>query len=198
MGKGAARNILIIDGHPDAIEGHFCHGLANAYQAGALRAGHSVRRLDLARLDIVFLRSQTEQENGVPHADIRSAQADIGWAEHIVLVFPLWLGGMPALVKAFFEQTLRPGFAYDASRPPPRAALLKGRSARVVITMGMPAWYYRLFYRAHSLKALKTGILGFVGLRPVSETLVGSVATGTAADRQRWLSRMERLGALAR
>ena len=34
-----------------------------------------------------------------PPADIRAAQDDIRWAEHVVLIYPLWLGTMPALLK---------------------------------------------------------------------------------------------------
>ena len=37
----------------------------------------------------------------------KPAQADIGWAQHIVLFFPLWLGDMPAVLKAFLEQVAR-------------------------------------------------------------------------------------------
>lgn len=39
------------------------------------------------------------------------AQDGIGWAEHIVFFFPLWLGDMPASLKGFLEQVARPGFA---------------------------------------------------------------------------------------
>ena len=105
------RNILIIQGHPDDSEAHFCHALADAYAAGAVLAGHSVERLELAAIDIRFLRSQKEQEGVTVGPDIAAAQARIATADHVVVIFPLWLGGRPALVKAFLEQTLRPGFA---------------------------------------------------------------------------------------
>ena len=42
---------------------------------------------------------------------MQKAQRAIASAEHIVIFFPLWLGTMPALLKAFLEQVLRPGFA---------------------------------------------------------------------------------------
>lgn len=50
---------------------------------------------------------------------------------------------MPALLKAFFEQALRPGFAMSTSAKGGWTKLLSGRSARVVVTMGMPAFVYR-------------------------------------------------------
>ena len=87
------------------------------------------------------------------------AQADIAWAEHLVLLFPLWLGDMPALVKGFLEQVARPGFAFKAEGSNPFAHKgLAGRSARVVVTMGMPALLYRWYFRAHSVKSLERNI----------------------------------------
>ena len=85
-------------------------------------------------------------------------------------------GSMPALLKAFLEQVLRPGFAFGAAerRGMPKK-LLAGKSARIVVTMGMPAFFYRLYYRAHSLKSLERNILGFVGIKPVRVTLLGNV-----------------------
>ena len=122
-----------------------------------------------------------------------AAQEAIAWAEHLVLVYPLWLGTLPALLKAFFEQTLRPGFAFDPARGP-FSAKLKGRSARVVVTMGMPTLAYRLFYRAHSLKSLERNILKFSGFAPVRSTLFGGVEGVSAARRAHWLARLEALG----
>ena len=190
--------ILIIQGHPDQGTRHFGHALVEAYAEAAASAGHAVEQLELATLDFPLLRSQQEQEHGTVPEAIAAAQARIKAAEHVVVVFPLWLGTMPALVKAFFEQALRPGFAYSADGGPFKGALLKGRSLRIVITMGMPAWYYRLVYGAHSLKAMKVGLFGFVGFKPIRTCLVGNVASHDGAGREAWLKRMRALGAGAR
>ena len=74
---------------------------------------------------------------------------------------------------------------------------LTGRSARVVVTMGMPAMIYRHLYRAHSVKSLERNILGFVGLSPVRETLIGSVEAMNEQKRNEWFRRLSRLGAKA-
>ena len=103
---------------------------------------------------------------------------------------------MPALLKGFLEQVARPGFAFAADEG--RTAFTKkgltGRSARVVVTMGMPALVYKWFFRAHSVKSLERNILGFVGIAPVHETLVGSVGHLDAAAAQRWVAKLRRLG----
>lgn len=192
------RHILIIQGHPDASPGHLCRALADAYAEGAQAAGHSVARLDLAGLDVPLLRSQEAYEHAPVPDNLRPAQDAIVAAEHIVLVFPLWLGTVPALVKAFLEQVLRPGVAFAYRDKGFPELLLKGRSARVVVTMGMPAPLYRWWYLAHGVRGLERNILGFVGIKPVRETLFGMVGAASAEKRAAWLRRMRRLGERAR
>lgn len=192
------RRILLIQGHPDAEVPHLCHALARAYAQGAAGAGHTLREVDVARLDFPLLRSQHDWEHGSLPAGLQAAQQDLAWAQHLVIVFPLWLGDMPALLKGFLEQVARPGFAFKGEgRNPFADKALKGRSARVVVTMGMPALVYRWFYRAHSLRSLERNILGFVGIRPIHETLVGGVGgwAGEPGHAERWLQRLRTLGA---
>lgn len=192
MGK----RILLIQGHPDASRPHLCDALEEAYARGAQAAGHDVRYLRVADLDFPLLRSQEEWEKGALPPGLAEAQAEIKWAEHMVFFFPLWLGDMPALLKGFLEQVARPGFAFSREGNNPLANKgLTGRSARVVVTMGMPAAVYRWYFRAHSLKSLERNILGFVGISPVHETLVGMVGNMKEKDVQKWRLRLEKLGA---
>jgi putative NADPH-quinone reductase len=191
-----ARRILILDGHPDPRGEHFVHGLATAYREAALAAGHDVRTIAIASLDFPLLRSPDEFQHGMPPAAIAAAQAHIEWANHLAFFYPLWLGSMPALTKAFFEQALRPGFAFGPAkgRGLPQQKL-KGRSARVVVTMGMPSFFYKWFYRAHSLKSFERNILHFCGIRPVRATVIGMVED--KATREKALAAMRRFGANA-
>lgn len=188
------KRILVLQGHPDPAPERLCRALALAYAEGARQGGHALRHIDIAALGFPCLRSKQEFDQGAPPAPIRAAQDDLLWAGHIVVIYPLWLGAMPALTKAFFEQALRPGFAFtgDTARGRWKKAL-KGRSARIVVTMGMPALVYRLFYRAHSLKSLERNILAFVGIGPVRETLFGLVEQPGRAEKA--LAAMRRLGA---
>jgi putative NADPH-quinone reductase len=190
------KNILLIQGHPDAGTAHLCHALARSYAAGAAEAGHSVRELDLARLDFPLLRSQQDWEHGALPPGLAQAQEDIRWAQHLVVFFPLWLGDMPALLKAFLEQVMRPGFAfaYGENRASFAKKALTGRSARVVVTMGMPSLVYRWYFRAHSVKSLERNILGFVGIAPVDETLIGMVGGFKPGDAEKWMLKLHRLG----
>jgi putative NADPH-quinone reductase len=124
-------------------------------------------------------------------------QDDIFWAQHMVIFFPLWLGDMPALFKGFLEQIARPGFAFADDRRSVNKPLA-GRSARVVVTMGMPALLYRLYFRAHSIKSLRRNVLAFVGIWPVRETLIGMVANAGPGVVLDWASKLQGMGRAGR
>jgi len=190
-----SRKILVLQGHPDPSSAHLGDALADAYVAAAKEAGHEVRAVRIADLVFPLLRSQASWQSAEPPEALRPAQQAIGWAEHLVLFFPLWLGGMPAYTKGFLEQVARPGFALarDAKNPL-KARLLQGRSARLVVTMGMPALVYRYYFRAHSIKALERNILGFVGIAPIHRNLVGMIEGMTDVQRERWLETLRGLG----
>lgn len=187
--------IVIIEGHPDPRPERLCHALAEAYAAGAAEAGHEVARIKIAELDFPLLRSKDDFDRGAVPASLKAGQEAIAGADHLVIIYPLWLGTLPALLKGFLEQVLRPGFAAGATAPgQPWRKLLTGRSARVVVTMGMPALVYRWFFLAHSLKSLERNILKFCGIAPVRETLFGRVDAVSAEKRGKWLEEMRRLG----
>lgn len=148
----------------------------------------------IADLDFPVLRSPKEWMEQGPPASILAVQKQIEWAEHLVILYPLWLRHMPALLKALLEQTLRPEFAFRCGSGMVPEKLLTGRSARLIVTMGTPGLIYELFYRAHSVKSFQRSILNFVGFAPVKRTIVGSVASGDM-HRRRWLKKVEALGA---
>jgi putative NADPH-quinone reductase len=183
------KHILIIDGHPDSDPARFCHAIAGAYAEAAVAAGHNVSRIDVSQLDFPILRTRADWEQGTPIPAVRACQQALASAHHLVLIHPLWLGDVPALLKAFLEQLFRPGFAIKQGARTLAPGLLKGKSARIVVTMGMPAVIYRLFFFAHSVSSLRRNILRFVGFGPIRQSLIGNVE-GSADARARWLDRI--------
>ncbi len=191
-----ASRVLVIQGHPDPAGQHFCHALAERYREGALTASREVRTLDVAHLDFPLLRSKREWESAPVPETLVQAQEALTWADHLVLFFPLWLGDMPALLKGFLEQVARPGFAVTPTTKGSagKKKMLSGRSARIVVTMGMPAALYYWYFGAHSIKSLERNILGFIGIAPVRRTMFGLVEGSSDARRSRWLATMQDLG----
>jgi len=194
-----AKRIAIVQGHPDPRGGHLGHALAQAYAKGAEQAENEIKVIEVASLEFSFLRTKQEWEAGAPPDAIRDAQRTIGWADHLVFFYPLWLGSMPALLKGFLEHVFRPEFAIAKPEGGKMwKKLLTGKSARIVITMGMPAFVYRWYFRAHSLKSLERNILGFSGVSPIKASLFGSIEARSDATRQKWLAKMRALGGRAR
>lgn len=194
------RRIVIIVGHPDPSPKRLCRALASSYAEGARLAGHDVHEVDVAELNFPFLRSMDEFPHGMIAPDLKEAIEAIKHADHLLFVFPLWLGTMPALLKAFLEQVMRPGIAFAYAQDGEAGltkSLFANCSAHIVVTMGMPAILYRLWFLGHGIAGMRRGILNFVGIRPVCQTFLGSVETATDARRRKWLDRMRSLGARA-
>lgn len=189
-----ARKIAIFDAHPDPDPARYGHGLAEAYASGAREAEHEVRTIMLGMLDVPFLRTREDWfVDALAPEVVQPGQEAIRWADHLVFLYPLWLGGMAALLKAYLEQLMRPGFALDYGEGKDPKRLLGGRSARVVVTMGMPAFCYRAYYAAHSVRSFKRNMLAGTGIDPVSSSQIGNVE-GSEGHRKRWLERMHAHG----
>ena len=192
------KNILILDGHPDPSDARLVHALAQAYRQGAEQAGHQVQLVRLADLTFPLLRSQADYEKDEPVDAVRNCQHLMEWASHTVIFYPLWLGSMPALLKGLLEQMMRPGFAFSTlklGRWPVK--YLSGKSAHVVVTMGMPAFLYRWYFRSHSLRSLQRNILRYVGFRRVRSTIIGSAGNMTRAQCEAWLQSLRDMGQAA-
>jgi len=127
----------------------------------------------------------------------RFIQHLMSWADHVVILYPLWLGSMPALLKALLEQMLRPGFAFstlELGKWPVK--FLSGKSARIIMTMGMPA-PIPLVFSCPQLAQPAADILKFVGFRSIRSTLIGNVAGLSKARRTQWLDKVRTLGRAA-
>ncbi len=190
-----AERIAVIQGHPDGGSHHLCHALSEAYYEAAVAAGHDVRIVNVGQLEFPLIRNKMEWENDPLPAELAEAQNDLLWAEHWALFYPIWLGTMPAMLKGFLEQVLRPGLSYVESEPGEMwDRLLVGRSARIVVTMATNTLVYKHFYGAHSVKNLERNILKFCGIDPVKTTLIGEVHKKSRQQLERSLKQMEVYG----
>ena len=190
MGK----RILVLLGHPG--QQSFCTALAERYVTAAQQAGHEVRlcRLGALRFDPILHEGYQQIQPLEP--DLQQAQADILWAEHLVWVFPIWWGGIPALLKGFLDRVMLPGFAfkYRPGKAFPEK-LLQGRTADLLVTLDTPPWYYRWVYHMPGLHQMRRTTLAFCGIRPLKTLTFGPVLGSTAERRERWLEQASRLGA---
>jgi putative NADPH-quinone reductase len=190
-----AKQIVIIQGHPDPAGNRFCHALANAYFKGAESSGHNIQVIDIAQIEFPILRTQADFVQGEGPEVIKQAQQSIQSAQHLVIIYPLWLGTMPAYLKAFLEQVFRPGFsAIKTPDEKPWERLISEKTAHIVITMGTPEIIYRSYFLAHGVNSLEGNILAFSGINVIQQTLIGSVESIGDTERKQWLAKMELTG----
>ncbi len=185
--------ILVLDGHPN--DESFCRALGEAYERGALKSGAEVRRTVLAHLAFDPILHQGFQKRMDLEPDLLKAQQDILWADHLVVIHPVWWGTYPALLKGFFDRAFLPGFAFRY-RPnsPWWDKLLTGRSGHIIYTVDQPLWYLRFVNGRPSELSLKRMILGFCGIAPIRATGITPIRDSTEAFRTKWIAKIEESG----
>jgi len=180
------KKILVILGHPRKES--LCGALATAYAESARAGGAEVRELALSELSFDPVLHMGYRAEQALEPDLAAAREAISWAEHLVFVYPTWWGGLPALIKGFIDRVFLPGFAFKYRKDSPWwDRLLAGRSARLLVTMDTPPWYYRWLYRMPGHNQMRRTILEFCGIRPVRISQFGPVRGSTNTRRDAWL-----------
>jgi putative NADPH-quinone reductase len=187
------KKILILNGHPNK-EG-FCNELAIRYQKGAESTGAECRTINIIDLEFdPVLKFGFDKETEL-EPDLVTVQKEIKASDHLVFVYPNWWATFPALLKGFIDRVFLPGFAFKYRENSPMwDKLLSGKSARMIVTMDSPKWYYSLILRNAGHNAMKKGILEFCGIKPVKITCFSQMRSANSQKRQKWLNEVEELG----
>lgn len=189
----STKKILLINGHPDKESFNF--GLSNAYKEGVEKSDAEIKEINIRELNFnpnlqFGYRKRTELE-----PDLLEAQAKLKWADHIVWVYPVWWGSVPAIMKGFLDRVLLPGFAFKKREGSVWwDKHFTGKTSRLICTMDQPAWYYRLINKSPSHNAMKKLTMTFIGVKSVKITSIGSIRLSKDEFRQKWLKKVEKLG----
>ncbi|MFP4403666.1 MAG: NAD(P)H-dependent oxidoreductase [Candidatus Woesearchaeota archaeon] len=165
------KKILVILGHPNIDS--FCGELFKKYINGAKKANATVKTISVSKLKFDPILWKGYSEIQPLEKDLVNAQKLIKWAEHVVIIYPIWWHSVPALFKGFIDRVFLPGFAFKYINGIPRG-FLKGKTARLIVTSGGPWFYYKIFGNI-SVKMIKNGLLKFCGFNKVKTTLFGSM-----------------------
>ncbi|MFZ4475950.1 MAG: NAD(P)H-dependent oxidoreductase [Saprospiraceae bacterium] len=187
------KKVLVINGHPDKKS--LCFALAESYKKGAEASGIECRLVHLIDLQFNPVLTFGYREISELEPDLLIMQKEISAADHLVFVYPNWWATMPALLKGFFDRVFVPTFAFkyrDNSHLWDK--LLTGKTARLIVTMDTPKWYYWLINKNAGHHAMKTGILEFCGIKPVKISSFAIVKSSDAVQRKKWLDEVESLG----
>lgn len=186
-----ADHILVIDGHPDPAPNRASHAIAVAYAQGARESGRCVHLAVIAALDFYHMQTASQFSLPCPHKGVREVQSHLRDADHIVLIYPLWMGTMPALLRTFLEQ-LAGGGVGTSNNGKRWTQNLRGKSARAIVTMDAPAVAGRWIRHGPNVRCVEHPILRFLGVSPIRLTLFGRA--GDPRLRERRLRTARELG----
>lgn len=186
------KRVLVLAANPKKES--FINYLAETY-ANSAENKHEVRLVRLADMEFNLDLSGGYSEEYAMEASLKSFQASIEWCEHLVVFTPIWWGALPAKLKGLIDRTFLPGFAfqYEQGKLMPKK-LLKGRTARIVMTMDTPPWYYFMIQGAPAIRQLKNATLKFVGFKSVKSKMVGPIISSTRDSRSKWVEEISKLG----
>ena len=189
------RKILVLNGHPG--ERSLNQALANAYAEAARTAGHEVREVHIHDLDFDPDFGQGGFKASKPlEPQLREVLDSLKWADHLVLVSPMWWGGLPAKLKGLIDRTLLPGETFDPRQmknglPTP---LLTGRTARLILTSDTPGVYFKFMYANALIRQVQRQILGYVGIKPTRVTHFSPASHAGTDTVFAWLETVYKLG----
>ncbi len=180
-------SILVIDGHPNPES--LTAALAQSY-AGAAAGARLIALRDLD-FDVHIRFGYTARMDLEP--DLAEAREAVHAAKHLVIFTPVWWRSMPPLLKGFFDRAFLPKQEYRYRSNGLPEGLLKGRSARAIITSDTPKFLQGLMPDT-KLKSLTRGTLGFCGFKPVKATYLAPVKGSTPQQRATWIEMAAALG----
>ncbi len=188
------KKIFILLGQED--KDTFCGTLADAYEKGAKEGGHEVRRTNIGdiRFDPLLHKGYKVIQDLEP--DLKKMQEDIKWAEHIVVIYPMWWSGMPAILKGLFDRMWIPGFAYHFHPHMGWDQLLKGRTGRIFMTMDSWPVIQRILF-GDSTSEICRAILGFAGIHPVKVKKIGPIKHISNEEKDAWTNSIKNYGTKA-
>ncbi|MDD5365901.1 MAG: NAD(P)H-dependent oxidoreductase [Gallionellaceae bacterium] len=155
---------LVVVAHP--IADSLCYSLAQSAIQAMTEAGHEVLVENLYQAEFSPSLTANERQSYYQHpfdsSAVHSQIQHLLSAEALVLVFPTWWFGFPAILKGWFDRVWVPGIAYDHATDlgPIKPRLHNLRRALAITSLGSPWWVDRLLLWQPVKRVLKTAIFG--------------------------------------
>lgn len=186
---------LIVYNHPH--EGSFCSSIREAVENGLKKGGHECRiiNLDADEFDPVmrpkdlkaFVAAGRVGEKGLDGVDplVLKYMKKLRWAEHIVMIFPIWWMTMPAMMKGFVDKVIFPGVVYKMEGGELVSMLSGLKQVTVITTMNTPQDVYKDVFGNSIEGSLIKGTFNKIGIHDIRWISLNMVKQ--SGDEKRWL-----------
>ncbi|MCY9221044.1 NAD(P)H-dependent oxidoreductase [Bacillus licheniformis] len=176
--------------NPNSFNGAILNQVIKALEDG--KHFYDVIDLYRDRFDPVLLFDEKKRRSDMKHdPETAEYRRIVKNADHLIFIYPLWWGGMPAIMKGFIDRVFAAGEAYTYQGKLPKG-LLKARTASVYYTADAPSWYLRFWRRDADWVTVKDVMLKFCGVRRVKRLLFAGVKDSSEEKRTQWLERVYR------
>ena len=194
-------NTLIVFNHP--YGGSFCGAILAAVERGLKTGGHKCRVINLDQDDfdpvmrskdlLAFVGAGRAGEDALDAIDdqVREYKGHLEWAEHLVMIFPVWWMTTPAMTKGFIDKVIFPAIAYDM-KDGRLVSRLSLRKVTVITTMNTPADIYREVFGNPLEGSLIKGTVRQIGIENIEWTSLNEVKQVSREQREAWLEEIER------
>lgn len=177
---------LIIVAHPNPASFNK-NGIVETVLVALKQKNHEIVVRDLYELNFNPVLSGADfgafASGSVP-TDIQTERDFISWANNIVLVYPVWWIGRPAIMQGYFDRVLGFNFAFTVDENGARG-LLQTEKAIIINTAGTPEFVYDAWPASKELisRPIAEGVLGYCGITNVKQLTFFGIAGST--DEQR-------------
>ena len=194
-------NTLIVFNHP--YGGSFCGAILAAVERGLKTGGHKCRVINLDQDDfdpvmrskdlLAFVGAGRAGKDALDAIDdqVREYKDHLEWAEHLVMIFPIWWMTTPAMTKGFIDKVIFPAIAYDM-KDGRLVSRLSLRKVTVITTMNTPADVYRDVFGNPLEGSLIKGTFRQIGIENIEWTSLNEVKQVSNEQRETWLEDIER------
>ena len=192
---------LIVFNHP--YGGSYCAAVMAAVEKGLEKSGQPYKTINLDQDEFdPVMRSKDliafagagrtgEEALGVVDETVMRYKGMLEWAEHLVMIFPIWWMTMPAMTKGFIDKAIFPAIAYtmDNGRLISRLQIKK---VTIITTMNTPAEAYRDLFNNAIEGSLINGTFKKIGIEDVRWISLNEVRQASDELRRLWLAQIEK------
>lgn len=199
VGKRTDMKTLIVFNHPH--EGSYCTSILHAAEKGLKAGAHTFRIINLDRdgFDPVmrakdlkaFAMAGKDMDDALLDVDplVMKYKEDLEWAEHLVIIFPIWWMTSPAMTKGFIDKVIFPSVAYNMVKGK-LVSRIPVKKVTVITTMNTPAEIYKEMFDNSIEGSMLNGTFRQIGIEDVEWISLNGVKQADQEQRIEWLTQI--------